>query len=148
MNCLKVQMDILKKLEKQSTTAVLIARDEDNIYLSPEGHRAFIIPKKFWYLDFEKLLDGRTEANFKAMFRNADYGEDAVKTSDLKIMEKKITIVKISSTNIHLWVDQNLIKEFDSDCKFKITKNNAPCYIYENGILVGLVLPVRVNAEA
>ena len=145
MNYLKIQADLLKKMDTKSTSGVLIARDEDNIYLSPEGHRVFIIPKQFWYLDFDKLLDGRTEVNFKSMFRDADDGEDAKKTSDLKVTDKKTTLVKIGGNNIHIWVDQSLLKEFDNDCKFKITKDTAPCYIYEKDNLVGLVLPVRVK---
>ena len=62
-------------------------------------------------------------------------------------MIKKILRV-FSNGNENIYVDESLIKYFDlENSTFKGRNRKSPIYIYEDEVMVGVVLPVVVNVK-
>ena len=53
--------------------------------------------------------------------------------------------VKIEGKEGCVWVNRAYLNEFDKDRTFKISRSNAPVYVYEKCELVGLILPLLMD---
>ena len=70
------------------------------------------------------------------------------KTNDIKIQtqgKKEFRCVKIKSESDFAWVDERLLKNFDSDCDFLLTNSTSAVYILESDEIVGLVMPTKIK---
>lgn len=148
----KIQQEILKAAFKRDEThnekcfQWLHFETDDNVCVVDHGVAIYIIPKKHWYLDIEKVFE-KPPVQLQDLLKEQ---WDAKEVDDLMI-EKQIPTDKHSvrvfkgreEDSPEIWIDVRLLKVFDLDwCTFKGTKHNAPLFVYENGELAGAVLPI------
>lgn len=118
--------------------------DKDFVYWIPDGIRMYKIPQKDFLIDLQKALPNKTPINDPHKFFNYGECELAIKTDEIKAIDKE-QVVKIKSEKSHAWVNIKYLKEFESDCTFKISNSKNPVFVYEYDELVGLVLPVKIK---
>lgn len=147
MNILKIQSDLLKRRETNDTSRYFYSVSNDYVYYSPDGFVMYRILENCFYLDVEKVFKDIKPFNLKAVWKPDD-SKQAYKTGDIKIMtqgKKQYNVVKIKNESDVVWVNERLLKNFDSDCSFYITNSISAVYIEENGELVGMVMPTKIN---
>lgn len=118
--------------------------DKDFIYWIPDGYRMYKIPQKDFLIDLRKALPDKTPLNDPQKFFNDSACELGIKTNEIKAIDKE-QVVKIKGEKSHAWVNIKYLKEFESDCTFKIIDRKSPVFVYEYDKIVGLVLPVKIK---
>ena len=149
MNYLKVQSDILKGLCKGNVHKVLryVAKsgDGNEIYLICGSH-FYILEKDFLFLDYERLVDkaGELQSNtLQNILKGADKSELGEKTKQLEYIPAiKGNGVFLKSKNYEVVVDEKLLKNFEKNCAFYLSGELSPVYIYEGGVLAGVIMPI------
>lgn len=147
MNTLKIQSDLMKRRETNDASRYFYNVSNNYLYYSPDGFVMYRIPENCFYLDVEKVFKDITPFNLKTVWKPDD-SKQAYKTGDVKIMtqgKKQYNVVKIKNESDVVWVNERLLKNFDSDCSFYITNSISAVYIEENGELVGMVMPTKIN---
>ena len=151
MNYLKVQTDILKALCKGNVHKVLrfVAKslDGNEIYLiCGGGSHLYIIEKNLLFLDYEMLVDKVGElqsSTLQNILKGADKSEHGYKTDQLIYIESiKGNGVILKSEKYEVVVNEKFLKNFDKNCTFQLSGELAPVYIYEGGVLAGVILPI------
>ena len=143
MNTLKIQSDLMKRRETNDAGRYFYNVSNDYVYYSPDGFVMYRIPENRFYLDVEKVFKDITPFNAKALWKPDD-SKQAYKTGDIKIMTQG-NVAKIKNESDVVWVNERLLKNFDSDCSFYITNSKSAVYIEENNELVGMVMPMKIN---
>lgn len=144
----KIMTDLLKLVDKKKITSCAYGIQDDYIYFTPDGHRLFKIYDKLFLIDLSKALSDKTPLNNPKRMFNVDKTEEAYKTNELKVIDgSKGTLVKIESENSHAWINTDYLKDFDSECTFRISNHREPVFIYELGEVVGLILPVVAKED-
>ena len=137
----------MKRRETNDAGRYFYNVSNDYVYYSPDGFVMYRIPENCFYLDVEKVFKDITPFNLKAVW-NPDDSKHAYKTGDIKIMthdKKQYNVVKIKNETDVVWVNERLLKNFDSDCSFYITNSISAVYIEENGEFVGIVMQTKIN---
>ena len=151
MNYLKVQTDILKALCKGNVHKVLrfVAKslDGNEIYLiCGEGSHLYIIEKNLLFLDYEMLVDKVGElqsSTLQNILKGADKSEHGYKTDQLIHIEMiKGNGVILKSEKYEVVVNEKFLNNFDKNCTFHLSGELSPVYIYEGGVLAGVILPI------
>ena len=152
MNYLKVQTDILKAVCKGNVHKVLrsVAKSSDGneIYLicGDVGSHFYILEKEKFFLDYEKLVDevGDLQSHIiQNILKGIDNAEQGYRTDQLiYIPSIKGNGVILKSEKYEVVVNEKLLKNFDQNCTFHLSGDLAPLYIYEDYVLVGVVLPI------
>ena len=152
MNYLKVQTDILKAVCKGNVHKVLrsVAKSSDGneIYLicGDVGSHFYILEKEKFFLDYEKLVDevGDLQSHIiQNVLKGIDNAEQGYRTDQLiYIPSIKGNGVILKSEKYEVVVNEKLLKNFDQNCTFHLSGDLAPLYIYEDYVLVGVVLPI------
>lgn len=99
------------------------------------------------WLDIKKVMEGRTEVPSLESYMKLE-GENGVLTGDIKETPDKKTIIKVASENNSSWIDKKLLDRFEikKGLHFTITdKKTNPLLVWENDVLCGMILPVRVK---
>ena len=146
MNIINAQVEVLKEALKNKNT-VIYGVLLDNVIIG-NCNRLYIIPKEECGVDLTnidsnnvKIMQESTLKNFM----NDDLCENITLTDDKKLVDKK-TLRVFSKGDENIYVDESLIKYFDlENSTFKGRNRKSPIYIYENEVIVGLVLPVLVK---
>ena len=147
----KIQQEILKAAFKRDEThnekcfQWLHFETDDNVCVVDHSVAIYIIPKKHWYLDTEKVFE-KPPVQLEALMKEENDAEDVtdLMTERQTPDKKMVRIFKIEKKDSpEIWIDSKILKVFDLDwCTFKGKKHNTPLFIYENGELAGVVLPV------
>ena len=146
MNIINAQVEVLKEALKNKNT-VIYGELLDNVIIG-NGNRLYIIPKKECGVDLTNIDSNNVkimqESSLKN-FMNDDLCENITLTDDKKVVDKKILRV-FSNGNEKIYVDESLLKYFDlENSTFKGKGARSIVYIYEEGVMVGLVLPTLVK---
>lgn len=143
----KIMTDLLKLVDKKKTLKCNYSVDDDYIYYIPDGVRMFKISKDQWLIDLKKALPDKTPLNNPGKFFKVENSyEEAYKAKELRTIDKN-TAIKIESDNSHAWINIDFLKEFEQDCTFKIGKPNQPVFVYEQGEVVGMILPINIKED-
>ena len=152
MNYLKVQTDILKAVCKGNAHKVLrfVAKslDGNEIYLicGDNGSHFYILEKEIFFLDYEKLVDevGEVESyTIQNILKGIDKAELGCRTDQLIYIEAiKGNGVILKSEKYEVVVNEKFLKNFDKNCTFYLSGDLAPIYIYEGGVLAGVISPI------
>lgn len=121
---------------------------DDKIWVIPDGILAVGIPKSQFYLDKEKIFKNVQPLHSgEKMIR---YSKDSNKAVDthmilkVKIKGKKCTLHKFTTEEESIYVDENLLKDFELDqSHFTGINTRTPLYVWEDDEMVGVVLPVN-----
>ena len=146
MNIINAQVEVLKEALKKKNTVIYGVLD-DKVIIG-NGNRLYIIPKKECGVDLTNIDSNNVkimqESSLKN-FMNDDLCENITLTDDKKVVDKK-TLRVFSKGDENIYVDEFLIKNFDlKRSTFKCKGARSIVYIYEDGVMVGLVLPVLVK---
>ena len=147
MKITKIMTDLLKAVEKKKTINYLYGMDDEYIYLFVGGHKIFKIHKELFLIDLSKALPDKSPLENPSKFFKDYNFDEAWKTDELKILDNKITAIKLVSENSHVWINEKFLKDYDSNCTFKISNIKSPVFVYENEIIVGLILPIFVKED-
>ena len=146
MNIINAQVEVLKEALKNKNT-VIYGVLLDNVIIG-NVNRLYIIPKKECGVDLTNIDSNNVkimqESSLKN-FMNDDLCENITLTDDKKVVDKK-TLRVFSKGDENIYVDEFLIKNFDlKNSTFKGKGARSIVYIYEDEVMVGLVLPVLVK---
>ena len=145
MNYIKIQTELLKMLDREDKRNQVLAGvlNEEEIAVILDGYALYRIPQDKFYIDLNKIPGNQLKAYSFFDFET----EDATKTNEFRKV-KKVTLVKIKSANAYAWVDEKLLRLFDKECSFAISKKKPlinPIKVFEDGACVGIVLPYKVE---
>ena len=115
--------------------------DENTVGITLDGYVMWFIPNDLFIFDANKLSRGVAPLDVKCLVHTNGL-ENAVRTNEL-IKTEKGTLTIFKSEKVEVFVDTKLLKVFDKNSTYKITKPYQPVLVYENDILVGLVCPTR-----
>lgn len=143
MNYMKIQMDLIRKLDGENTGVHAGILKDGDIALSLDGYALYKLPRAKFYIDFNMIPNNQLNVAKILEFESIS----AVKTNNLMKSDKK-TVIKIESSEGHAWVDEKLLKYFDKDCTFAISDKHpsrGPIKVFEKEEYAGIVLPVRID---
>lgn len=138
MKTLKLQIDIIKDLEKQMYSRKYkkwLQCENSQSIMFTETHAIYIINKKDNYINLERVEN----CNFSKVVQTND---DYMEVNNIYMVDNgKITIIENEYSSERL--NSDYLKYFENPT-YKISKkkyNIVECY--ENNILVGLILPIK-----
>lgn len=141
----KIMTNVLKiSADEKKSKVFIYGIDKGYVYFSPDGLRMYKIAEKDFLIDLGKAFPHKTPINDPKKMMNDSDAEPAVKTNEVKLYEK-FTVIKIKSEKSQAWVNVDYLKDFDTDCTFKIMDEKSPVFVYEYEELVGLILPVKIE---
>ena len=115
--------------------------DEETVGISTDGCVMYFIPKNTFLLDVEKMLGNREMSNLENFQASINLPE-VQKSNEYRKVErqkKEISCVKIGNK----YVNEKFLKNFDNPTfKTQMNRDASPIYIYEQEIIVGLVMPI------
>lgn len=135
---------LISKAFYKEQKIMLGAYDENTVGVTADGFAMYLIPEKAFIFDKDKLNRERVDIN--SFINNYGY-ESAVRSNELIASDKK-TLAVFKNDNTEVFVDLKLLKAFDNRTStYKIKSPTAGVLVYENDILVGLVMPTRHNRK-
>ena len=138
MNYINAQKEILGEYLKENR--VVFGRIKDNVVYG-NGYKLYITP------------EDKVGINFKS-YINQDILERILNDSDKKevylsnecVKSGKSVLRCFKNDDVDIYVDEKLLKNFDvPNCKFKGDKAVNGVFVYENEVMVGCVMPVRLK---
>ena len=146
MKFIKMQQDLLKQIDKEKGSLIMgkYCISDGNVIFTIEGHWAVIIPKEQFYLDFEKAFGNNGTANLARFIVEKEELKEAIPTN-VSVSIGEMDCRKLMVDGIDVYVDKKFLNYFNSDSKFYGKDNKSPIFIYEKGVLVGFILPIRVS---
>ena len=139
---MKIQKINKNLLDTYYKNKILYYQKIDNICYVTDSYIAYKLPANEFMLDTEKLKNRA----FDYLFNDNDY-VDGIETKtyeEIKANNKKIlgVIIKNEEKNLEVIVNKKYLELFD-DYTLKIKREVSPVLVYEKGIIVGLILPMR-----
>ncbi len=151
MEILKIQNNLIKAAEARDLTGderyfkdYKYYEDDNAVYMIDRAIAVYIIPKRLFYLDIDKVFN-QAPTNIKKMIDDARYAEDLADTETEKTWGNRATVhIFATAAGDQIYLDKKLLKYHKlPECTFKGTKRNYPVYIYEEDLLTAVVLPVN-----
>lgn len=138
----KIYNEVVKKRLEYNGRVFMGYLDKGTIGVSTDGFVMYFIPKKEFLLDVETLLKDNYTSNLENFKEPKDLKEIFKTNKYCKVKNRQL--VKIGNK----YFDEKLLKNFEKYATFKSTDSpTSQAYIYENDVLVGMVMPVRVEEE-
>ena len=139
---MKIQKINKNLLDTYYKNKILYYQKLDNICYVTDSYIAYKLPANEFMLDTEKLKT----CSINYLFDDYDY-VDGIETKtyeEIKANNKKIlgVIIKNEEKNLEVIVNKKYLELFD-DYTLKIKSEVSPVLVYEKGIIVGLILPMR-----
>lgn len=155
MKYVKVQMDILRACEKERTYGKrnpwMYGLRDGYVDVIIDGHAIICIQDVLWLLNTEVVFNGKRPFNTKKIIR-----EDIVDTLEETGIIKRVpgngkktrNLTMLSGEHGNVWIDTAYTTYFDaSEASYTGAGTKEPVYVWENGVLAGVILPVLVNEE-
>lgn len=140
MNLKKINKVILDEIMK-TDCQVKVGRFNEQVGVTVNGHYMVLMNDKDFPFNFEKIKVN--DLNIK-QFLNFDFKE-AYLSSNIKIIEGKKECVEIKNDSHKVYINRKYLEFFDKTCTFKIDGATRPVYVYEDDVMVGLILPIRLK---
>ena len=139
---MKIQKINKNLLDTYYKNKILYYQKLDDVCYVTDSYIAYKLPANEFMLDTEKLIN----CTFNNLFDDYDY-VDAVETKtyeEIKSNNKKLlgVIIKNEEKNLEVIVNKKYLELFD-DYTLKIKSELSPVLVYEKGIIVGLILPIK-----
>lgn len=146
MKFIKTQQDLLKQIDKEKGSLIIgkYCISDGNVLFTLEGHWAVVIPKEQFYLDLEKTFGTNGTADLDRLITDKEELKEATPTN-VSVSIGEMECRKLMVDGIDVYVDKKFLNYFNSDSKFYGKDNKSLVFIYEKGVLVGFILPVRVS---
>ena len=139
---MKIQKINKNLLDTYYKNKILYYQKLNNICYVTDSYIAYKLPANEFMLDTEKLKNRA----FDYLFNDNDY-VDGIETKtyeEIKANNKKIlgVIIKNEEKNLEVIINKKYLELFE-DYTLKIKSEVSPVLVYEKGIIVGLILPMR-----
>ena len=139
---MKIQKINKNLLDTYYKNKILYYQKIDNICYVTDSYIAYKLPANEFMLDTEKLKT----CNINYLFDDNNY-VDGIETKtyeEIKANNKKIlgVIIKNEEKNLEVIVNKKYLELFE-DYTLKIKSELSPVLVYEKGIIVGLIMPMR-----
>lgn len=147
MKYLKLQSDLIKAAEKRDGWKNECFKYKygikDDVIVIISNFKFWVIPLSNFYLDINKVFPFEQIHNLDLFIRKAEY--EVTFTGLSKIIDKKNLLI-FDCNGKSVYIDESLLKDFDIEySSLRGNDEKSPIQIYENDVLVGAVLPVRVK---
>ena len=139
---MKIQKINKNLLDTYYKNKILYYQKLDNICYVTDSYIAYKLPANEFMLDTEKLKT----CSINYLFDDYDY-VDGIETKtyeEIKANNKKIlgVIIKNEEKNLEVIINKKYLELFE-DYTLKIKSEVSPVLVYEKGIIVGLIMPMR-----
>ena len=139
---MKIQKINKNLLETYYKNKILYYQKLDNICYVTDSYIAYKLPANEFMLNTEQLKT----CNINYLFDDYDY-VDGVETKtyeEMKSNNKKLlgVIIKNEEKNLEVIVNKKYLELFE-DYTLKIKSEVSPVLVYEKGIIVGLIMPLK-----
>ena len=139
---MKIQKINKNLLDTYYKNKILYYQKLDNICYVTDSYIAYKLPANEFMLDTEKLKN----CTFDYLFNDNNY-VDGIETKtyeEIKANNKKLlgVVIKNEEKNLEVIVNKKYLELFE-DYTLKIKSDVSPVLVYEKGIVVGLILPIK-----
>ena len=139
MKMQKINKNLLDTYYKNK---ILYYQKLDDVCYVTDSYIAYKLPANEFMLDTEKLKT----CSINYLFDDYDY-VDGIETKtyeEIKSNNKKLlgVIIKNEEKNLEVIVNKKYLELFE-DYTLKIKSEVSPVLVYEKGIIVGLIMPMR-----
>ena len=139
---MKIQKINKNLLDTYYKNKILYYQKLDDVCYVTDSYIAYKLPSSEFMLDTEKLKT----CNINNLFDDYDY-VDGIETKtyeEMKVNNKKIlgVLIKNEEKNLEVIINKKYLELFD-DYTLKIKSDISPVLVYEKGIIVGLIMPIR-----
>ena len=139
---MKIQKINKNLLDTYYKNKILYYQKLDDICYVTDSYIAYKLPANEFMLDTEKLKT----CNINYLFDDNNYvdGIESKTYEEIKANNKKIlgVIIKNEEKNLEVIVNKKYLELFE-DYTLKIKSELSPVLVYEKGIIVGLIMPMR-----
>lgn len=153
MKTLQIQKEFMTKIEKHQKAICDISEkaicdiSETEVWKHVaigDGFRIYLINVEDFYLDSTKMSNHKFCEIIRDTEKEEGY-ENAWLTNEMRVFQKD-KLNRIENAETHAYVNEKFLKYFE-DATFKIKHPCRPVLVYENEVLRGLVLPVKIEEE-
>ena len=139
MNYIKAQQEILTDYLKEKRV-IFVKVDDKVVYGTP--FKLYITPANKVGINFEGTSISKD--TMERILNDKDAKDVYLSEECIKDDKKMIRCFK--NGDFKIYVDEKLLKNFDlPNCTFKGIGATAGLFVYENEIMVGFVLPIRLK---
>ncbi len=147
MNFSKIQIDAIKKLEKNDLDRVMLGKYKEHYGLTLDQVTLVLIPRDWWYLDEVVFSGDRGLVDIERIIKEESSLVEIEKTNR-RIADPKIKgmLVVFDNDGREMFVSEKALAYFPKDgCVYKAQPGNQTglVQIYEDEQLIGVVTPVR-----
>ena len=139
---MKIQKINKNLLDTYYKNKILYYQKLDDVCYVTDSYIAYKLPTSEFMLNTEKLKT----CNINYLFDDYNYvdGIETKNYEEIKANNKKIlgVIIKNEEKNLEVIVNKKYLDLFD-DYTLKIMSEVSPVLVYEKGIIVGLIMPLR-----
>lgn len=139
---MKIQKINKNLLDTYYKNKILYYQKLDDVCYVTDSYIAYKLPANEFMLDTEKLKT----CSINYLFDDYDYaiGVETKNYEEIKANNKKLLGVKIKNEekNLEVIVNKKYLELFE-DYTLKIKSEVSPVLVYEKGIIVGLIMPMR-----
>lgn len=139
---MKIQKINKNLLDTYYKNKILYYQKLDNICYVTDSYIAYKLPSSEFMLDTEKLKT----CSINYLFDDNNYAIGVVTKTyeEIKANNKKLlgVIIKNEEKNLEVIVNKKYLELFE-DYTLKIKSELSPVLVYEKGIIVGLIMPMR-----
>lgn len=144
MNIIGAQVETLKECLKGKRKRSVVYGTLDDKVIFGNDCRLYIIPKNQCGIDLSNI-NGVNVLQSETL-RKFVYDNESVEltpTNNIRLLDDKRCVRMFTYGEEHIYLDESLIKNFDlKNATFKGKGSRSVVFIYENGYMVGLLLPV------
>ena len=149
MKTTKFYQEIAKHMEKyqnsKETRACTVGEYEQAYFITIKGDFGLFIPQKDFIFDIAKIApQGLTDfTRIISKQNNADFAE----CYEIIVQNnKQIQKLRTADAKIECWINADYLKYFTCPI-IKIVSPVDPVFIYEFGVLAGIIMPVRMPKQ-
>ena len=147
MNIINAQVEVLKEALNGKRKHKMVYGVLDNKVIIGNYNRLYVIPKKDCAIDLTNVscVQVLQETTLKVFLHDYEC-EELTLTNDIRVLDDKITLRALTNGKENIYLNERLIKNFDlKNSTFKGKGARSIVYIYEDEVMVGLVLPICVK---
>lgn len=140
MNIAKIYNEIVKVY--CAGKRIYVGEYEGFVGIAPNDYCIYLLAKTAIPFDVAKLLGNNRASNIAKLIPQKR--ERAQLVDELIQRERKI-YRKVVGKSTEAWIEQKLLQNFDADATFEVATPKSLVLVYENEILVGIVVPLVEN---
>lgn len=146
MNIINAQVEVLKEALNEKRKHKVIYGTLDDKVIIGNDKRLYVIPKEECVVDLSNICSVQVlqESTLKNVVNDNECTEIEL-TNNIRVLEDKRTLRVFTNGKENIYLDERLIKNFDlKNSTFKCKGVRSIVYIYEDGVMVGFLLPVSM----